>query len=125
MIGATVAEALHAGFDGAQPEGVVGMGLEGVADDVGAVQLHAGPVTGAAEFGAVVRMVECVRHARHGGRGFVGEVETGRIAALGASCAKGERSFCRMNRFRQLPRDYERIPNSWLGCIFCACCACA
>ena len=72
MIGATVAEALHAGFDGAQPEGVVGVGFEGVADDVGAVQLHAGPVTRPSELGAVVRMVECVRHARHGGRGFVG-----------------------------------------------------
>ena len=49
-----------------------GVGFEGVADDVGAVQLHAGPVTGPSELGAVVRMVECVRHARHGGRGFVG-----------------------------------------------------
>ena len=64
MLGAAVAEAFDAGLDGAQAEGLVGVRLEGVADDVGAVQLDARPVRRAPEFGAVIGVVEGLRHAR-------------------------------------------------------------
>jgi hypothetical protein len=73
MLRPPVAEALDAGLDRAQPVGFVGMWLEGVADDVRAVQLHAGQVRRLPELGAVAGMFERLRHARHDGRGKVGE----------------------------------------------------
>ncbi|MNW04560.1 hypothetical protein D3C71_2006680 [compost metagenome] len=48
------------------------MRFEGVADDVGAVQLHTGLMRRAAKFGAVVGMVERRRHARHDGSAGIG-----------------------------------------------------
>lgn len=57
------------------------MRLEGVADDVGAVQLDAGPLRQAPEFGAVIGMVEGLRHARE--RRFGVRVRRGAEAAGG------------------------------------------
>ncbi|MNW18028.1 hypothetical protein D3C71_2174180 [compost metagenome] len=46
--------------------------FEGVADDVGAVQLHAGLMRRAAKFGAVVGVVEFGRHPRQDGSVGIG-----------------------------------------------------
>lgn len=72
MIGAPIAKPFDAGFDGAQPISFVRVRFEGVADDVGAVQLHAGLMRRAAKLGAVVGMVERRRHARQDGSAGIG-----------------------------------------------------
>jgi len=81
VLAAAVAEALHPGLDRAQPERLVGMRLEGVAHDMGAVQLH--PRRRQAEFGTVGGVLEHLRHPgqlqrrRGGGGGSGGNIHGG------------------------------------------------
>ena len=66
MVAAAVAEALHARFDRAQAVGFVGVRVERVADDVGAIELDAGAMGDLPELGGIEGIVEAVGHALHG-----------------------------------------------------------
>ncbi|MNR68421.1 hypothetical protein D3C85_1929630 [compost metagenome] len=58
MLATAVTEALYTGFDRAQAEGFMRVRLEGVADDMRAIQLDAGAMCRPAELRHVLRMLE-------------------------------------------------------------------
>ena len=66
VLAAAITEPLHAGFDRAQAIGFVGMRLEGVADDVRAVQLDPVAVCWPPELRHVLRIFKFFRDALHG-----------------------------------------------------------
>ncbi|GGA46938.1 hypothetical protein GCM10010981_40160 [Dyella nitratireducens] len=66
MFGTSIAEALYAGFDGAQPETFVDVRLKGMSHDVRTIQFDAWAMRGAAEFGGIRWVIEGMGNAMHG-----------------------------------------------------------